>query len=83
MFYRIRATRSAIGMPKTIRETLESMGLTKRGRVVYLRVSPGSAGQILKVKELVNVQLVNNALSTEEERRLRAPASGFHVVSKQ
>lgn len=82
MWYRIRATRSTIGMPKSIRETYESLGLNRRGSIVYQKVSPGAAGQILKIKELVNVQLVDKVLTPEEERALRRTRPGYSVVKQ-
>lgn len=82
MFYRIRATRSCIGMPRVIRETCEALGLNKRGKVVYKQVDPRIAGQLLKVKELINVQLVDKPLTREQERLLRRSPPGFSVLNQ-
>lgn len=79
MWYRITQTRSTIGLPKKLRNTALAMGLTKRGNVVYQKVNASNAGQILTLKELVDVQVVDQALSREEERLLRRNPKGYSV----
>uniref|UniRef100_A0A060TH92 Large ribosomal subunit protein uL30m n=1 Tax=Blastobotrys adeninivorans TaxID=409370 RepID=A0A060TH92_BLAAD len=81
LFYRIRAIRSTIGLPKIKKDHFTALGLKKRGSVAYQRVCPEVAGQLMAVKELVNVQLVNKRLSPEEERSMRRPPRGFTVES--
>lgn len=79
MYYRVRATRSLIGMPRKLRETFYTLGLKHRGSVIYQKVSPGAAGQIAKIKELVNVQLVEKKLDRVEEKNLRRSRPGYTV----
>jgi len=67
----ITLKRSSIGLPKEISGTLDALGLGKKlHRSVLHPYSPDVAGQILAVKELVQVKNV-----TEEE--------GLRVVTRQ
>lgn len=78
-YFRITLMRSSIGLPKKSSGVLKALGLRKRLRTVYHPVSPQVAGQIFAVKELVDVQRVDQKLSGEEMRELRRPESGFWV----
>ena len=71
--------RSAIGLPEKYSGVLKALGLRKRLRTVYHPVSPTVAGQIFAVKELVDVQEVDQALSKAEMKALRSPDPGFYV----
>ncbi|KAH9812791.1 hypothetical protein DFH28DRAFT_393645 [Melampsora americana] len=68
--YRVTLFRSAIGLPKSKRDTLASLGLKKRMNTVYHRHSPDAAGLILNVKELLKVENV-----TEEEMKIGVNSS--------
>lgn len=81
-FFRITLTRSAIGLPRRTSGVLAALGLHKRMRTVYHPVSPDIAGQIFAVKELVDVQEVDQRLTREEMRELRKPESGFWVEKR-
>ena len=78
-WWRVTLTRSMIGMPQTIRRTLVAMGLAKRMRVRYLDINAKNAGSILKVKELVKVEQVDQKRSIAEERASRRPPKGYIV----
>ena len=58
-YYEICLRRGILGLPKKTREIVNALGLHTRHQVVWRLVSPRSAGQILKIKELVHVRLVN------------------------
>jgi ribosomal protein L30/L7E len=58
-YYEITLRRGVLGLPARTRHIVQSLGLLKRHQVVWRLVSPRSAGQILKIKELVSVRLVN------------------------
>ena len=73
--------RSAIGLPMRTRGVLAALGLRKRMRTVYHPVTPDVAGQIMKVKELVDVEEVEQALSKQEQREQRRPDPGYYVES--
>ncbi|KAJ9621955.1 39S ribosomal protein L33, mitochondrial [Taxawa tesnikishii (nom. ined.)] len=81
-YFRITLLRSSIGLPKATSGVLKALGLRKRLRTVYHPVSPQVAGQIFAVKELVDVQEVDQMLSKDEMKELRRPDSGFFVESR-
>ncbi|EJU04621.1 hypothetical protein DACRYDRAFT_34918, partial [Dacryopinax primogenitus] len=80
--YRITLMRSALGLQSYARDTLAALGLKKRMQHVYHPFSATTAGQILRVKELVKVENVPaSAVKTkQEERQERRPGAGFQVV---
>ena len=59
-YYEICLMRGILGLPKQTRKIVQSLGLHTRHQVVWRLVGSRSAGQILKVKELVSVKLVND-----------------------
>jgi large subunit ribosomal protein L30 len=73
--------RSAIGLPRRRGDTLVALGLRKRFRTVYKPINPQIAGLILKVKELVQLELVDTAETKEEMRQKRRPEKGYVVES--
>lgn len=79
VFYKITLVRSLIGTPQATRTIVKTLGLGKRGSTVYRRVTPAIAGSILKVKELVKVELSETSLTNEEQRNLRKSNPGFTV----
>lgn len=80
-YFRITLTRSCIGMPKKSEGVLKALGLRRRMQTVFYPVTPGVAGQIMKVKELISVQEVDRALTKEELREERRPDAGFYIES--
>lgn len=78
-FFRITLRRSAIGLPERTRGVLAALGLRRRMQTVFHPVSPQFAGMILKVKELVEVEETETALTTRELRDARKPDPGFWV----
>jgi large subunit ribosomal protein L30 len=81
-FFRITLIRSAIGLPRKTHGVLAALGLHKRMATVYHPVTPDTAGQILKVKELVAVSEVETALTKAEMKDARRPEPGFYVESR-
>jgi large subunit ribosomal protein L30 len=81
-FFRVTLMRSAIGLPRKSSGVLKALGLHKRLRTVYHPVTPDVAGQIFAVKELVDVQEVDQKLSHGEMKELRKPDTGFWVEKK-
>lgn len=78
-FFRITLHRSAIGLPKRTRGVLAALGLRRRSQVVFHPVSAQFAGMVMKVKELVRVEEVEQALTAREVRAERRPDPGFYV----
>ncbi|KAJ3325558.1 hypothetical protein HDV06_003328 [Boothiomyces sp. JEL0866] len=74
-YYEITLRRGVIGLPEATRKIVSALGFQKRHQVVWRLVSPKSAGQILKIKELVHVRLVN------EIPVKISPPSGYKKVS--
>jgi len=81
MFWRITLKRSGIGLPSKKLETLEALGLKKRFQTTYKPVNPQIAGQLLRVKELVQLELVEEPETKEEMRHKRQPPRGYVVES--
>jgi ribosomal protein L30 len=69
--YLITLLRSAIGLPPRSKQTLEALGLSKLHTSVLHPFSSTCAGQILTVKELVEVKNVTAEEGEEVMRRLR------------
>ena len=78
-FFRITLVRSAIGLPRRLNGVLAALGLRKRMQTVFHPVSPQVAGQIMKVKELVAVSEVDEALSKSAMKSARKPDPGYYV----
>ncbi|KAK7206249.1 hypothetical protein BZA70DRAFT_266570 [Myxozyma melibiosi] len=80
--FRITLVRSAIGLPKKTNNFLKTLGLTHRGAVRYKPVTPSSAGLILRVKELVKVDVVDRKLTREQHNATQKSNSGYIVEKK-
>lgn len=78
-FFRITLIRSAIGLPERSSGVLRALGLRKRYRTVFHPVTPEIAGQIMKVKELVSVREVEQAMTKAELKEARKPQPGFWI----
>jgi ribosomal protein L30 len=82
--YRITLRRSAIGLPKNKKATLEALGIHRRMQTVYHPHAPEFAGKILALKELVEVENVSasQVRTKEEQTRDRRPSRGYVVVRR-
>ena len=69
-------------MPEISKNIVKSIGLGKRGSVVYRRATPAIAGSIARVKELVSVELSEHMVTKEQERESRKSNPGF-IVEKR
>ncbi|KAJ0426434.1 hypothetical protein BJY00DRAFT_272153 [Aspergillus carlsbadensis] len=78
-YFRITLMRSAIGLPRRTTNVLKALGLKKRMATVFYPVSQSVAGQIMKVKELVDVQEVDRALTKQEVHLERKPDPGYYI----
>lgn len=78
-FFRITLHRSAIGLPERTRGVLAALGLHRRSQTVFHAVNPNSAGMILKVKELVKVEEVAEAMTKAQVKASRTPDPGFYM----
>ncbi|EIN03974.1 hypothetical protein PUNSTDRAFT_93411 [Punctularia strigosozonata HHB-11173 SS5] len=79
--FRITLRRSAISLPDKIQDTVAALGLRRRHQTVYHPHSPETAGKILKIKELVEVENVPaSAVKDAREQRLERKASRGYTV---
>ncbi|PWY87262.1 mitochondrial 54S ribosomal protein YmL33 [Aspergillus sclerotioniger CBS 115572] len=81
-YFRITLMRSAIGLPRRTHDVLKALGLKKRMATVFHPVSPSVAGNIMKVKELVQVQEVDRRLTKQEVHLERKPDPGYYVEKR-
>jgi len=79
--FKITLLRSAIGLPQRYRQTLESLGIHRRGQTVFHVHNPETAGKILRVKELVQVRNVgaSEVKTKTEMRRERKAVRGYTI----
>ncbi|EWC47595.1 hypothetical protein DRE_03215 [Drechslerella stenobrocha 248] len=80
-FFKVTLIRSAIGLPEKKIGVLKALGLRKRMRTVYHDVNPATAGQLMKVKELIALSTANQKLTRRQIHEHRQPPTGF-VVEK-
>ncbi|KAI8323050.1 hypothetical protein GQ54DRAFT_244200, partial [Martensiomyces pterosporus] len=76
-FWKITLNRSPLGLPPKTRKNAIALGLKRRGHVAYRPISNELAGMVIKLKEIVKVELVDKV----ESLRTRAP-DGFEVVGR-
>lgn len=50
---------------------------------IYKPVTPEVAGQIMRIKELVDVKEVETALSKEEMKAARRPDAGYYIETRR
>ncbi|KAJ4356242.1 39S ribosomal protein L33, mitochondrial [Didymosphaeria variabile] len=81
-YFRITLMRSGIGMPKKVQGVLHALGLKKRMTTVYYPVSQSIAGQIMRIKELVDVKEVEHMRTKEEMRAARRPDKGYYIEKR-
>jgi large subunit ribosomal protein L30 len=74
--------RSGIGLPLKTQGVLHALGLRKRMTTVYHPVSQSVAGQIMRIKELVDVKEVERSMTKDQMRAARRPDPGY-VVEKR
>jgi len=81
--FKITLLRSAIGLPQRYRQTLETLGIHRRGRTVFHVHNQVTAGKILRVKELVQVQNVHaSEVKTQTEMRRERKAVRGYTIQK-
>ncbi|KIY73197.1 hypothetical protein CYLTODRAFT_387205 [Cylindrobasidium torrendii FP15055 ss-10] len=83
--YKITLRRSGISLGEKVQGTLKSLSLHRRNKTVYFPHSSVTAGMILKVKELLDVENVpaSEVKTQEEQRKLRKPPRGYTVVASR
>ncbi|KNE54343.1 ribosomal protein L30 [Allomyces macrogynus ATCC 38327] len=85
-FFRVTLVRSTIGLPAKTRQYAKSLHLTKMHRPVLMPATASSAGNLLKLKELIKVENValprgvSPLRALYNEKQARKPFDGFRVV---
>ncbi|KAK6500844.1 39S ribosomal protein L33, mitochondrial [Arthrobotrys conoides] len=80
-FFKVTLIRSSIGMPQKKVGVLKALGLRKRMRTVFHKITPATAGQLMKVKELIALSTTDQKMTRREMHEKRQPPPGF-VVEK-
>ena len=81
MYWKVTLIRSGIGLTKRRNDTLVALGLRKRFRTVYKSINPATAGLLIRVKELIRLEIVDEAKTNKELREARRPAKGYFIES--
>ncbi|KAJ1986189.1 hypothetical protein H4R33_003497 [Dimargaris cristalligena] len=76
-YIKVRQYRSTIGLHKKIRNIADAMGLKRNGTVKVFPVAPNVVGNLVYLKEIIKVELVN----TQEIVKV-SPEKGYKVVGK-
>ncbi|PVV03912.1 hypothetical protein BB560_001593 [Smittium megazygosporum] len=76
-YYKIKLARSLIGLPPKTRKNAASLGLKKRGQIVFRPVTTTIAGSIFRIKELVELEITDNTYLES-----RSPAPGYTIVKR-
>lgn len=83
MYYKITQVRSTIGLPPIVRKNMEALGLKKRNHIKYQKVSPSTAHRLVKVKEIVKVELVDEPKTPQQLAAERKFDPGFEILKGQ
>jgi len=81
-YFRITLMRSGIGMPEKTQGVLKALGLRKRMTTVYHPVTQSVAGQIMRIKELVDVKEVKNPMTKAQMHAARRPDPGYFIEQR-
>jgi large subunit ribosomal protein L30 len=79
MYWKVTLMRSGIGLPKRRNDTLVALGLRKRFRTVYKPINPQIAGLLLRVKELIRLEIVDSVETRGDQREKRKAQKGYIV----
>ncbi|KAI8979371.1 hypothetical protein BDF20DRAFT_869142 [Mycotypha africana] len=81
-YYKITLKRSTIGTPSDFRAATKTLGLFRLHQTTYRPVNATNAGLILKLKELVNVEIVDR-IPDKSELAAKKPPKGYTVVGNK
>lgn len=81
-YYKITLKRSTIGLSKDVRDATKTLGLFRLHQTSYKPVNSCNAGLILKLKEIVKVELIDH-IPTKEELSANKPPRGYTVVGSK
>ena len=75
-YFKLKLYRGFIGLPEKYKEWAKTLGLMRKGQINYVPVMPETMGAIIKLKELLKVDLVD---SKPESTTIAYP-KGYEVV---
>lgn len=83
-YYKVTLLRSMIGLPKDKKNLLQkSLGFKKRLQTVYRPINNSVAGQLLAIKELIKIDMIDHEPPTQKEmKEARKPAKGYEIIGK-
>ncbi|KAI9474328.1 hypothetical protein BDB00DRAFT_860636 [Zychaea mexicana] len=81
-FYKVTLTRSTIGLSKDYRAAAQTLGLFRLNQTSYQPVNPSTAGLILKLKEIVRVQNVDQIPEKTAVAAINKAERGYKVVGR-
>ncbi|ORX44580.1 hypothetical protein DM01DRAFT_1312346 [Hesseltinella vesiculosa] len=81
-YYKITLRRSPIGLSKDHRASAQTLGLFKLHQTSYQPANASTAGTILKLKELLQVENVDS-IPTKEQLQANKPDRGYQVIGKK
>lgn len=76
-FFKVKLCRGFIGLPQEVRERATTLGLTRKGQIRYVPVIPETMGAILKLKELIKLELVDEI---KDDKKKTYP-KGYQVIN--
>lgn len=77
-FLKVYLYRGFIGLPKVVQDHAKCLGLHKRYQTVFIKPIPKTIGNLLKIKELVKVELVQ---SVPPKQQGPITAKGYRVLN--
>ncbi|CAO3609466.1 unnamed protein product [Cunninghamella blakesleeana] len=81
-YYKVTLKRSTIGLSKDYKAAAHTLGLYRLQQTTYHPVNASTAGSILKLKELVQVENVDK-IPTKEEVLAAKPNSGYKIIGNK
>ncbi|KAI9308233.1 hypothetical protein BJ944DRAFT_260655 [Cunninghamella echinulata] len=81
-YYKITLKRSTIGLSKDYKAAAHTLGLYRLQQTTYQPVNASTAGSILKLKELVQVENVDK-IPTKEDIRASKPDRGYKIIGSK
>lgn len=81
-YYKVTLKRSTIGLSKDYKAAAHTLGLYRLQQTTYHPVNASTAGSILKLKELVQVENVDR-IPTRDELLATKPDRGYKVIGSK
>lgn len=76
--FQVKLYRSVVGLSAKTREAAKALGFRRTNQTVYVHVNPYTVGNLVKIKELVKVQLIDVS-QVPPKNYLKTPC-GYKVI---